>query len=119
MVTRLPSFVHIGPGKSGSSWLHETLALPPEVYLSEAKDLYFFSRSYDRGVDWCRKQFRPARPGHGVVGEVCPDYLTCAEAPRRIRWCLGPDVRLMVTLRDPTERAFSAYPHRPGEQDHG
>ena len=44
MVTRLPTFLHIGPGKSGSSWLHETLALHPEVYLSEAKDLYFFSR---------------------------------------------------------------------------
>ena len=61
-MTRLPNFLHLGPGKSGSSWLHETLALHPEVYLSEAKDLYFFSRYYDRGVDWYRKQFRPARP---------------------------------------------------------
>src|SRR5215510_10013523 len=112
MVTRLPTFLHIGPGKSGSSWLHETLARHPEVYLSEAKDLYFFSRYYDRGLDWYRKQFRSAGPGHRVVGEVCPDYLSCAEAPRRIRSCLGPDVRLMVTLRDPAERAFSAYLHR-------
>jgi len=112
MVTRLPTFLHIGPGKSGSSWLHETLALHPEVYLSEAKDLYFFSRYYDRGLDWYRRQFRSAGPGHRVVGEVCPDYLSCAEAPRRIRSCLGPDVRLMVTLRDPAERAFSAYLHR-------
>jgi hypothetical protein len=111
-VTRLPNFLHIGPGKSGSSWLHETLALHPEVYLSEAKDLYFFSRYYDRGLGWYRKQFRSAQPGHHVVGEVSPDYLTCAEAPRRIRACLGPDVRLMVTLRDPAERAFSAYLHR-------
>jgi Sulfotransferase domain len=111
-VTRLPNFLHIGPGKSGSSWLHETLALHPEVCLSEAKDLYFFSRYYDRGLDWYRKQFRSARPEHRVVGEVSPDYLTCPEAPRRIRSCLGPDVRLMVTLRDPAERAFSAYLHR-------
>lgn len=111
-MTRLPNFLHIGPGKSGSSWLHETLALHPEVYLSEAKDLYFFSRYYDRGLDWYRKQFRSAQPSHRVVGEVCPDYLTSAEAPQRIRSCLGPDVRLMVTLRDPAERAFSAYLHR-------
>jgi len=67
---------------------------------------------YDRGLDWYRKQFRSAQPSHRVVGEVCPDYLTSAEAPRRIRSCLGPDVRLMVTLRDPAERAFSAYLHR-------
>jgi len=111
-VTRLPNFLHIGPGKSGSTWLHETLVLHPQVYLSEAKDLYFFSRYYDRGVDWYRKQFRSAQPSYRVVGEVCPDYLTSAEAPQRIRSCLGPDVRLMVTLRDPAERAFSAYLHR-------
>ena len=111
-MTRLPNFLHLGPGKSGSSWLHETLTLHPEVYLSEAKDLYFFSRYYDRGVDWYRKQFQSAGPSDRIVGEVCPDYLTSAEAPRRIRSCLGPDVRLMVTLRDPAERAFSAYLHR-------
>ena len=111
-MTRLPNFLHIGPGKSGSTWLHETLVLHPQVYLSEAKDLYFFSRYYDRGVDWYRKQFQSAGPSDRIVGEVCPDYLTSAEAPQRIRSCLGPDVRLMVTLRDPAERAFSAYLHR-------
>ena len=67
-MTRLPNFLHLGPGKSGSSWLHETLTLHPEVYLSEAKDLYFFSRYYDRGVDWYRKQFRSAQPSDRIVG---------------------------------------------------
>src|ERR1022692_2221407 len=106
---RLVNFLHIGPGKSGSTWLHEVLLPHPEVFLTEAKDLYFFSRYYDRGLDWYRAQFRDARPEHTVVGEVCPEYLSCAEAPERIRACLGPDVRLMVTLRDPVSRAFSAY----------
>jgi hypothetical protein len=114
MVTRLPTFLRIGQGKSGSSWLHETRALHPEVYLSEAKDLYFFGRYYDRGLDWYRTQFRSTRPGHRVVSQVCPDYVSCAEAPRRIRWCLGPDVRPMVTLREPTERAFSTAWQRIG-----
>src|ERR1022692_1429084 len=106
---RLVNFLHIGPGKSGSTWLHEVLLPHPEVFLTEAKDLYFFSRYYDRGLDWYRAQFRDARPEHTVVGEVCPEYLSCAEAPERIRACLGPDVRLMVTLREPASRAFSAY----------
>ena len=33
----------------------------------------------------------------------------CAEAPERIHDCLGRDVRLMVTLREPADRAFSSY----------
>lgn len=105
----LPNFLHIGPSKSGSTWLHEVLILHPEVFLSQAKDLYFFSRYYDRGPDWYRAQFRDAQKEHKIIGEVCPDYLACDDAPERIRKVLGPDVRLMVTLREPTERAFSSF----------
>lgn len=106
---RLPTFIHIGPGKTGSTWLHEVLSLHPQVYLSPAKDLYYFSRYYDRGVDWYRAQFAQAPRDVPVVGEVCPDYLLRSEAAGRIRTTLGPDVRLMVTLRDPVDRAFSSY----------
>lgn len=109
MSTSRPNFLHIGPGKSGSTWLHEVLVQHPQVYLTDAKDLYFFSRYYDRGLDWYRAQFRDARPGHVVVGEVSPDYLSCPEAPQRIRDSLGPDIRLAVTLREPADRAFSSY----------
>jgi len=105
----LPNFLHIGPSKSGSTWLHEVLIGHPEVYLSQAKDLYFFNRYYDRGPGWYREQFRGAQREHKIIGEVCPDYLAYREAPERIHACLGPDIRLMVTLREPIARAFSAY----------
>jgi Sulfotransferase domain len=106
---RLPNFLHLGPGKAGSTWLHETLLRNPEVFLSEAKDLYFFSRYYDRGLSWYEEWFAKARPQHVVVGEISPDYLGCPEAPERIRDTLGGNVVLMVTLREPAQRAFSAY----------
>jgi Sulfotransferase domain len=105
----LPNFLHIGPSKSGSTWLHEVLIGHPEVYLTQAKDLYFFNRYYDRGPGWYRTQFRGAQREHKIIGEVCPDYLSCGEAPERIHACLGTDVRLMVTLREPISRAFSSY----------
>jgi Sulfotransferase domain len=105
----LPNFLHLGPSKSGSTWLHEVLIGHPEVYLSQAKDLYFFNRYYDRGPGWYRAQFRGAQREHKIIGEICPDYLSCAQAPERIHTCLGPDVRLMVTLREPISRAFSGY----------
>lgn len=109
MTEQLANFLHLGPGKSGSTWLHEVLISHPEVYFTAAKDLYFFSRYYDRGLGWYSAQFRAAGPQHKIIGEVCPEYLSCPEAPERIRESLGPDVRLMVTLREPASRAFSSY----------
>ena len=105
----LPNFLHLGPAKTGSTWLHEVLISHPEVYFTGAKDLYFFSRCYDRGLSWYSAQFQGVRPEHKIIGEFSPDYLACREAPERIRDCLGPDVRLMVTLREPAARAFSSY----------
>jgi hypothetical protein len=103
-----PNFIYIGPDKAGSSWLHEVLLRHPQIFLSPAKDLYFFDRYYDRGLDWYLRQFDDARPGHLVVGEVCQDYLFHPEAPQRIADSLG-SCRMMVTLRDPADRAFSSY----------
>lgn len=106
---RLPNFVYIGPSKAGSTWLHEVLIRHPQVYMTGAKDLYFFDRYFDRGVGWYGDQFRGARPQHRVVGEVCQEYLSCPEAPARMRQTLPRDLKLMVTLRDPVARAFSGY----------
>ena len=106
-MSRLPNFLYVGPDKAGSSWLHETLIKHPDVYLTPAKDLYYFDRYYDRGPEWYAAQFRDAR-GEEVVGEVCQDYLFHPEAAARIRETLGP-VRVMVSLRDPVERAWSSY----------
>lgn len=104
----LPNFLYIGPDKAGSSWLHEALIVHPEVYLSPAKDLYFFDRYYDRGLAWYEAQFESATSAHVVVGEICQDYLANPLCPTRIAKDL-PDARLMMTVRDPVARAFSSY----------
>jgi hypothetical protein len=106
-MNRLPNFLYVGPDKAGSSWLHEMLLKHPDAYLTPAKDLYFFDRYYDRGVEWYASQFRGAR-GEPVVGEVCQDYLFHPEAAARIHATLNP-VKIMVSLRDPVERAWSSY----------
>ena len=107
VMTRLPNFLYVGPDKAGSSWLHETLMNHPDVYLTPAKDLYFFDRYFDRGIEWYAGEFRGARD-EKVVGEICQDYLFHPEAAERIRATLG-QVRTMVCLRDPVERAWSSY----------
>lgn len=103
-----PNFIYIGPDKAGSSWLHEVLIRHDQVFMPEAKDLYFFDRYHDRGLSWYLSQFRDAGPGHLVIGEVCQDYLFHPQAPARMKQALG-QVRLMVTLRDPADRAYSSY----------
>lgn len=103
-----PNFIYTGPDKAGSSWLHEVLITHPQVFMPEAKDLYFFDRYYDKGMDWYLKHFEAAGPQHTVVGEVCQDYLADPRCPARIEESLG-QVRTMVTLRDPADRAFSSY----------
>lgn len=103
-----PNFIHIGPGKTGSTWLHEVLIMHPQIFMTEAKDLYFFDRYYDRGFEWYLGQFDDARPEHRIVGEVCQQYLFSPDAPGRIHDCL-PEARLMITLREPAARAFSSY----------
>lgn len=104
----LPNFLYIGPDKAGSSWLHEALLEHDQIFMSPAKDLYFFDRYYDRGLTWYAEQFKGAEAHHRVVGETCPDYLASPAAPARIAKDL-PGVRLMVTLREPVSRALSSY----------
>lgn len=113
---RLPNFLYIGPDKAGSSWLHEVLVAHPDVFMTPAKDLYFFDRYYDKGVDWYAAHFQRATE-EKIVGEVCQDYLFDPRAASRINETLR-EPTFMVTLRDPVDRAFSSYLYmlKMGEQ---
>jgi hypothetical protein len=106
-VTRLPNFIYIGPDKAGSSWLHDVLIEHPQVFMTPAKDLYFFDRYFDKGLDWYAAHFDKSAD-QPIVGEVCQDYLFHPEAAARIEATLDSP-RFMVTLRDPVDRAFSSY----------
>lgn len=105
-MTTKPNFLFIGADKCGSSWLHEVLSAHPQCYVPPAKDIYFFDRYYEKGLDWYFGFFRAA--GQKCVGEICHDYLYSKQVAQRIRRDL-PDARLMAFLREPVERTFSHY----------
>ncbi len=106
-MNRLPNFLYIGTSKAGSTWLYSVLSAHPDVYMAPGKGLYFFDNKYDEGADWYREQFAGA--GHeSVVGEISHSYMYCPQASDRIAE-LRRDMRLMVCLREPAQRAFSAY----------
>ncbi len=103
----LPSFIYIGADKAGSSWLFDVMQWHPSIYVTPAKDTYFFDRHYERGIDWYRSQFSGAK-GQEVIAEICHDYLYSEAAAERMYRDI-PEAKLMVTLREPAERARSAY----------
>lgn len=103
----LPNFIFIGPDKSGSTWIFEALRYHPEVCMAKAKDIYFFDRYFDKGLKWYESLFSHCDT-RNAVGEISHDYLFSEVACERIKRTI-PNVKLITCLRDPVERAFSAY----------
>ena len=120
----LPNFLIIGAAKSGTSSLYMYLKQHPEIYMSPVKEPHYFS--FD---DESKMTKGPGDPIHkaitnfdsyqaqfdGVtdekaIGEASTSYLYRAEAAGRIHAML-PDAKLIAILRNPVDRAFSAYMH--------
>ncbi len=106
----VPNFLYVGVDKAGSTWLHKVLRQHPQVFVAEAKDLYYFDRHYERGLAWYSAFFAAAPAGATAIGEICHDYLRDPEVPARIQATLGRP-RILITLREPLSRARSAYQH--------
>jgi Sulfotransferase domain len=107
MAGRLPTFLIVGAMRSGTTSLARYLGEHPDVYVAAEKEVHFFDRHWDRGLDWYRERFAAAG-GARAVGEATPAYLYEEPALRRISEVL-PDVRLLVVLRNPVDRAYSHY----------
>ena len=111
------SFLIIGAEKSGTTWLYDRLRRHPDVFMPEVKEVHYFNqrnsnhqlrRNYEKhDFEWYENHFRE-RAGESAVGEATPMYLCDEQAPERIRTHL-PNVRLIVSLRHPTDRAYSHY----------
>lgn len=108
-MNRLPTYIIAGAMRSGTTALNSYLREHPDVAVSSRKEVHFFDSFYDRGVDWYRKQF-PGSESVQAVGEATPNYMFSTTAVDRIRETL-PDVKLIVLLRNPIDRAYSHYWH--------
>lgn len=104
---RGPSFIFVGASRAGSSWYFEALREHPQIFVPPNKGTLYFSSFYDLGLDWY-EGFFPAKPAGRIVGEVCEHYLSSAAALTRIRE-YRPDLRLICCIRNPYERALSAW----------
>ena len=115
----LPHFVIIGTQKGGTTSLYNLLTRHPLVRSSVLKELHFFDRRFDEGVEWYRRCFPQPEPKDGretVTGEATPYYMFDPTVPERLAEVL-PEARLVAMLRNPVDRAYSHYHHQTRSGD--
>ncbi|OQX76276.1 MAG: hypothetical protein B6D64_10165 [Bacteroidetes bacterium 4484_276] len=102
------NFLGVGTAKAGTTTMFYILKDHPQIFLPSVKEIQFFDRNYDNGMDWYFKHFKETQ-GQKAIGEITPNYMYDAHAPKRILKHLGPDVKLIFILRNPADRAYSNY----------
>ena len=116
----LPGLLISGGQRCGTTSMYKALVQQPTVFRPVwRKGVHYFDVDYDRGLDWYRSHFpliaqldRAARrhKTRALAFESSPYYLFHPLAAERIARDL-PEVQLLVLVRDPVERAYSAHAH--------
>ncbi len=120
----LPNFLLIGAAKSGTTSLYQYLRRHPQIFLSPVKEPSFFAhdgtpqRLGEEWQNWARhnivtnltdyEALFDGAESYAVIGEASPAYLSQPQAAQRIHATI-PHARLAAILRQPVERAYSAY----------
>ncbi|WP_448621624.1 sulfotransferase family protein [Geodermatophilus sp. URMC 65] len=124
-MTLTPQFLVIGAARSGTTALYQYLAEHPGLFLTDPKEPHYFALTgttpaftgpgdrqtinrlavTDRAA--YQDLYRRARPDQ-LRGEASVSTLYHPGAIPRVR-AEAPDARLVCVLRDPVDRAFSAY----------
>jgi len=124
---RKPDFMLIGAQKCGTSWLHHHLRLSESIFMPEDKDRDHFSyvgHLTNKAFRGYCAQFSDAGADQ-LVGDACASYFWTetgskwsrkpdsfnTDIPGSIRQFCGSRLKIILMLRDPVERAISAYLH--------
>ena len=103
----LPTRFHIGTQRAGSSFVYNLLRSHPQVSLSPLQEIHFYTKHFERGLDWYRDCF----PESGIAVDTSPKYFQLGrEAAPRIADCIPADrARFLLILRDPVEYLYSHF----------
>jgi hypothetical protein len=125
MKNNLPNFLIVGAAKSGTSSLHNYLNQHPEVFMPsynkegmKVKEPRFLIKELvqhrvHNGV-WNFEEYLAlfAEAEEKIIGESTVLYLYYYNyAIKNIKYYLGKDVQIIIMLRNPTDRAYSAFQH--------
>lgn len=104
-----PDFILAGPQKCATTWIYQCLKEHPDVLVPKRDSIHYFDMNYEEGEDWYRSHFSH-HDGEPIIGETTPSYIRCPNGPKRIHETV-PDAKILFSLRNPVERAFSHYWH--------
>lgn len=119
----MPNFLVIGAAKAGTTALCQYLAEHPQIYFSPQKEPRFFALEgetitfqgpgdltrfrYVTDVEKYEQLFKNVT-NEIALGEGSTWYLYLPKAAERIKHYI-PDVKIIIMLRDPVERAYSNF----------
>lgn len=107
-----PAFLIVGAQKAATSSLYTYMIQHPSVVPPKQKEINFFNidANYLKGNAYYHEQFNkflnPFKKH--VTFDATPEYLYLPEMPKRI-FAYNPKMKLIVVLREPAERAYSAW----------
>ena len=114
---RQVDFMIIGVQKGGTTALASFLAAHPQLTMAEGKEVHLFdSPDYSptwtvADIDASYARYFPGLPNDKrgqLCGEATPIYLYWPEIAEQL-YRYNPELKLLVLLRDPVERAISHY----------
>lgn len=116
-----PNFIGIGPGRSGTTYIHNLLGSHPSVYMPRVKETnYFISNDHldeDSFEQYLSTHFSGVK-SETVIGEISPGYMTpwailpgasSRGVASAIQRHLGPETKIIINLRSPISRLFSQF----------
>ena len=106
----LPSFLGIGAQKAGTTWLHQNLRHHPQIFFPEVApprttEVHYFDVDFHLAFRSYADLFASA--GTRIPGDITPAYSIIDTSRIRFVRTVMPNVKLILLLRDPIERAWS------------
>ncbi|NCU31833.1 MAG: sulfotransferase, partial [Candidatus Moranbacteria bacterium] len=95
-----------GVQKGGTTSLSAELSAHPDILFSKKKEIHYFDLHYKKSESWYHKHF--AFMPNKINGECSPFYMYWRPCYKRIH-TYNPNIKWIFLLRNPIERAFSAY----------
>lgn len=105
-----PNLFIVGHPRSGTTSLYAMLKQHPEIFMSEEKGLYYFSKDLKQKVfskDEYLSYFLGAK-NEKVVGEASPEYLASKRAASEIS-SFNPNAKIIMILREPVDFIRALY----------
>ena len=105
-----PNFLGLGAAKAGTTKMAQLLSQHPQIFMSEPKELHFFDGDGSLG-DGSLDSYLANFKENIAIGEYTPSYLFVPDAPEAMARLLGTNLKFIVALRNPIDRAYSHHCH--------